>query len=88
MYMKAKLCKGIRLREDEFGGTVLIKRGGIQQVDRIGFEILFQIKIGTEIEKIVENMKNEYAGEPERIENDVHRFVEKLLEEGIIEIER
>ncbi len=85
--MKAKLCKGIRLREDEFGGVVLIKRGGIQQVDSIGFKILSQIKNGTEIEKIVENMKREYAGEPERIENDIHKFVEKLLEERIIEIE-
>lgn len=85
--MKAKLCKGVRIREEEFGGIVLSKRGGARQVTSIGFEILTQIKNNIEIEKIIENLKKEYSGSPERIENEVHGFIEKLVEGGVIEIE-
>ena len=85
--MKAKLCKGVRIREEEFGGIVLSKRRGARQVTSIGFEILTQIKNNIEIEKIIENLKKEYSGSPERIENDAHGFIEKLVEGGVIEIE-
>lgn len=85
--MKAKLCRGVRIRKEEFGGIVLSRREGVQQVDKIGFEILSQIKDNIEMEKIIENMKKKYQADPERIENDIRRFIEKLIEGGVIEIE-
>lgn len=86
--MKAKLCKGVRIRKEEFGGIVLSRREGVQQVDKIGFEILSQIKDDIEIEKIIEDMKKKYQADPERIENDVNGFIKKLVEGGVIEIEK
>ena len=85
--MKVKLCKGVKVRKEEFGGIVLRKRRGAQQVDSIGYEILSQIKKGVEIEEIIENMKKEYAGDHEKIEADVHKYIEMLVEGGVIEIE-
>lgn len=84
--MKAKLRKGVRIRPEAFGGVVQIKDGGAFQVDPIGFDIISQIRDGIEIDQIITNMKEKYEDSP-KVEEDIHKFTQKLVEEGVIEIE-
>lgn len=85
--MKTRLCKGIKIRPEEFGGVVQIKDRGAFQVDHIGFEILSQIRDGIEIEQIISHMREKYEDSP-RVEEDIHKFTWKLAEQGVIEIEK
>ena len=85
--MKATLCKGVRIRQEEFGGVVLIRNAGVLQVDSLGFEILSMIQDGTEIDDIIHTMKEKHEGDPEQIEKDVYKFTEELIKGGVIEVE-
>lgn len=84
--MKARLCKGVRIRPEEFGGVVQIKDSGVLKVDTIGYEILSQIKDGIEVDRIIKNMKEKYEDSP-KVEEDIHTFIQKLAKEGVIELE-
>ena len=86
--MRSTLCKGVRIRQEEFGGVVLIKDSGVFQVDEIGFDILSKIRDGSTVDEIVRSMKEKYEGEHEQIESDVHKFMQNLVKEGIIELEK
>lgn len=85
--MKVRLCKGIKIRPEEFGGVVQIKDRGAFQVDHIGFEILSQMRDGIKIEQIISHMKEEYEDSP-KVEEDIQKFTQKLVEQGVIEIEK
>ena len=85
--MRAKLRKGVRIRPEEFGGVVQIKDVGAFQVDPIGFEIISQIGEGIEIDQIIKAMKEKYEDSP-KVEEDIYKFTNKLVMEGVIEIEK
>ncbi|MBU7045407.1 MAG: PqqD family protein [Theionarchaea archaeon] len=86
--MRSTLCKGVRIRQEEFGGVVLIKDSGVFQVDEVGFDILSKIRDGSTVDEIVRSMKEKYEGEHEQIESDVHKFMQNLVKVGIIELEK
>lgn len=85
--MKAQLRKGVRIRPEEFGGVVQIRDVGAFQVDPIGFIILSEIKNGIKIDEIISSMKEKYEDSPQ-IEEDIHKFIQKLVKEGVIELEQ
>ncbi|MBU7044935.1 MAG: PqqD family protein [Theionarchaea archaeon] len=85
--MKAQLRKGVRIRPEEFGGVVQIRNVGAFQVDPIGFTILSQIENGIKIDEIISSMKEKYDDSPQ-IEEDIHKFIQKLVKEGVIELEQ
>lgn len=85
--MKAQLRKGVRIRPEEFGGVVQIRNVGAFQVDPIGFIILSEIKNGIKIDEIISSMKEKYDDSPQ-IEEDIHKFIQKLVKEGVIELEQ
>lgn len=85
--MKAQLRKGVRIRPEEFGGVVQIRDVGAFEVDPIGFIILSEIKNGIKIDEIISSMKEKYGDSPQ-VEEDIHKFIQKLVKEGVIELEQ
>ena len=85
--INVKLSKGVRIRPEEFGGIIQTGEGRVLEVDSIGFEILSYIKDGSEIGQIIKNMQEKFEGDPEKIEGDILKFTQDLMDRGVIQVE-
>ncbi len=81
-----RACRDVRFRVIDHEAVVLLQEAGETLVlNELGARILQLIDGASPLERVAEQLGEEFEVEPERLRSDLEEFVEKLLADRVIE---
>ncbi|HWM93400.1 MAG TPA: PqqD family protein [Thermoanaerobaculia bacterium] len=83
--MRVEIREKVRSTANEDGGVLLdLEQGKYFSLNGMGAEIWKKLQAGATLSDIQDHLQATYAAPPERIRQDLQRFVQRLQEMGVV----
>lgn len=83
--MRVEIREWVRSTAHEDGGVLLdLEQGKYFSLNGVGAEIWKKLQAGAALSDIQDHLQALYAAPPDRIRQDLHRFVQRLQELGVV----
>jgi len=83
--VRVEIREQVRSTAHEDGGVLLdLEQGKYFSLNGLGAEIWKKLEAGAALSDIQDHLQSTYAAPPDRIRQDLHRFVQRLQEMGVV----
>jgi hypothetical protein len=83
--VRVEIRESVRSTAHEDGGILLdLEQGKYFSLNGVGAEIWKKLQTGAALSDIQDYLQATFAAPPERLRQDLHRFVQRLQEMGVV----